>query len=773
MNGKKILVICDNPGNVYVKELEKRKISFQLSDSLKRNLPAEIISPETVLLVNRGQIEGLQAKESWPQSKVLLVYGGGKKDFEPYLINIRSDLDHDYYNYGSWPEFARLVASILPDPDKHIKRLAEGKYELIRFEADYISYAHLNRRADNFTTALDCSLAYLDWLLNWLADVTSICFEQRFWYGANKKIKTLSISLSSGQMTHKGRNIFTEDSQLVFSLADGKNLEASVKKVSEEGIVVAFLSRKSAAVINSIRWFNLKSDSSIINEYRRSCLKISRARSATYPAPLSELMGERMPDRGNNYHCLTLSHTEQKILRDQSQVKALAKIFGPDYVTAVEGPPGTGKTFLTALAIEQLLKQNKTVVVTSHSNQGLDNILEQVATLLPPESVGLLFRLTNNPANISYGNKRFHRSSRYEECLPEKTEAGEAPEAEAVEKQLSSLEYQDIMIKRNNGQGVVLFVTLNSSIVDRTMKILLNSITIDFGFIDEATKGYLYEMLPLFSAVEEKLVMIGDHRQLGNISLPEEAKHEIRQNFPEEDLDSFATGFFTALVKKQLVPSHLLAINRRSLRKIADLVSRGFYGAELISGRFNPFDEGSIKFIDTKSWPDNQERKRGTSFYNVAEARIAVDQFIGRVKQCLAEGGKIQDCAIITPYQAQIREIKKRLRQALLFNSAIMVAKEDIDRLLEELVDTVDAFQGSQRYGIVLSLVRSNPYNDVGFNSDLRRLNVAISRAQDKLTIVGNSATFLGCYDPDVSAAFSDILKYIKKEGRYLELRRK
>jgi hypothetical protein len=789
----KILIICDNPGNVYIEELKKRKIIFQLVDSLKRNLPIEGEIPEIVLLVNRGQAEGLKAKELWPQSQVLLVYGGGKKDFMPYFINIRANLDHDYYNYGSWSEFSGLITRILPPADKNLERLDDGEYELIESESAYVPYSLSNLRLYNFKVALKLSLLYLDWLLDWMAAVSSIRFEQRFYYDTAKRIKTLTIPLTPRQLVHQGRNIFTEDSQLVFTLVDGRTLEAIVKRVSEDGIVASFPSRKSPEMINDIRYFHVNSDNIIINKYKKYCLKVSDEEFGDYPAPIRELMGERMDGQRTRRQQLKLDNTAQKILRDNSQVRALSKIFSSqEHVTAVEGPPGTGKTFLTSLAIVQLLKQGKTVVVTSHSNQGLDNILDQVSGLLTPEREGSLFRLTNNPANVSYDNRRFHRSERYKYLVEEADDGGEE-EVEPVEKQLSALEYEDIMKKRNSGEGVVLFVTLNSLILDSTMKDLLDSISVDFGFIDEATKGYLYEMLPLFLAVETKLIMIGDHRQLGNISLPEEAKNELRKKIfsadhdfffssreaeSEErikdftaDLDFFSAGFFTTLVKRQLIPSNLLTINRRSLQKIANLVSRVFYGAELISGRFNPFDEGSVKFIDTKSLPDNNESKKGTSFYNPLEARIAVDQFVGRVKQCLAEGGKIQDCVIITPYQAQIREIKKRLRQDLLFNETIKVAKEDLDQLLEELVDTVDAFQGSQRYGVVLSLVRSNPYNDVGFNSDIRRLNVAISRAQDKLTIIGNSSTFLNYYDPDVSSIFSLILKYIKKEGRYLELK--
>jgi len=770
-----LLVVCSNSDNVYIKELEKRKISFQLIDRVVSDTQLfSLGSPGIVLLINKGQIMGVKVKEILPASKVLMCSGGGKKDFEPFIIHINSDLNHDYYNYGSWSEFIGLVTKELPLQPKYLSKLNTGEYKLSRPPVDGYSFVDTEKYLhNNFQTTLVCSLAYLEWLKNWSKDVSSIRFDQSFSYLTDKKLKTLTISLPAERLLHQGKKIASEDDEVIFYLVDGKTLQANVKTVTEEGIIVTFPNRISAKKINNIRSFSLNLGEGNINYCQEFCRKIFADNGEVdYPLPLSVLRGDRSNHGPDLSAILTLSSIEQKIQRDNSEVKALAKIFGHEAITAIQGSPGTGKTFLPAVAINQLLKRGKLIVVASHSNQGLDNILAKIAGIVSEKDRDALFRLGNHLSSVSFENKVFHRAVRYKS---QKEEAeGERDTAKMMAStELTDFEFLDIAKRLNFSQGVVLFVTLNSFILDPTLTMLLKDNLIDIGFIDEATKGYLFEMLPLLSAVKEKLILIGDHKQLGNIPLSQEVKDEIKLKSEASwgEIESFSEGYFATLVKLQLIPSSLLTINRRSLPKIANLVSSIFYTGQVISGRFNPFDDGQIKFLDTKSLANNGETKRNTSFYNRLEAKLVAKQFIGLAKQCLADGGNIRNCAVITPYQAQIKEIRRELRPELLFNSTLKVEPETIDSLLDELVNTVDAFQGSERYGIVLSLVRSNKANEIGFNNDIRRLNVAISRAQDKLIIIGNSETFINYYQSEIGQIFKIIIRYIKKHGRYIELK--
>jgi superfamily I DNA and/or RNA helicase len=106
---------------------------------------------------------------------------------------------------------------------------------------------------------------------------------------------------------------------------------------------------------------------------------------------------------------------------------------------------------------------------------------------------------------------------------------------------------------------------------------------------------------------------------------------------------------------------------------------------------------------------------------------------------------------LITPYRAQVDRLKKKLE-----NSSIL---QPLNSLIT--INTVDAFQGQERDVIAISLVRSNDKSEVGFLGDIRRINVAMTRAKMKLILVGDSAT-LGSH-----AFYLELLDYVQQKGYY------
>jgi hypothetical protein len=578
MKTSNLLVVCDNPENVYVQQLRRRYPDLTRVNSLRGNDLTGIVEvPATILIINKGRGESEQALSRWPQSKILLAHGGGQKDFLPLLVSLRPDGNDDYENYGNWTEFFKLVEQNWSWHEKFISYLNPGEYELLPLVPEPSSAEQQRRLAENFRSALRCSSAYLGWLQQWAEAVADMRFRANFYYDAKKKIKTLSVPLPTKYLVYQGKNIFAEEDEVSFILSDGDHLKAQIKSVSEEGLVVFLARRQSGSRINLIQGFSVRPNVQMIKQYQRYCRETDYSwRSGD---PLKVLLGEHPNSEAMRSRRLNLNTKEQKVLSDQSETKALAKILGPDYITIVEGPPGTGKTFLTALAIKQMIEQGETVLVTSHANHGLDNILEQVADLLPASEHHLLFRLGNNPDSVSTNNLRFHRSKKYH-APPADPQSQEKLDSSKIDGILSALEYQGILqITDHSPSGAALFVTLNSLVLDTTMTSLEESISLDAAFIDKATKGYLHELLPLLLSVKNKLVLIGDHRQLGNIALPEEAKQSMREEYglSYEEVDNFAAGFFTNLTGSQLLSSNLLTINRRSLVTIANLVSQAFY----------------------------------------------------------------------------------------------------------------------------------------------------------------------------------------------------
>jgi regulator of nonsense transcripts 1 len=213
----------------------------------------------------------------------------------------------------------------------------------------------------------------------------------------------------------------------------------------------------------------------------------------------------------------------------------------------------------------------------------------------------------------------------------------------------------------------------------------------------------------------QRVVLIGDHMQLPPTILSTQARD-----------DGYAMSLFEKLVLAHQEWSIMLDVQRRMHPCIAAFPGRAFYGDRIRSADCT-WDEA---FIDGFKWPNGNrvvcvnsngwEERRGVSSINRDEA-YAVAALIPRIQLEQDEIG------IITPYLAQ-----KNLILELLAKHHNM---HDIK------VDTVDGFQGSEREMIVYSCVRSNERGALGFLSDYRRLNVAITRARKGLVVLGNIAT--------------------------------
>jgi superfamily I DNA and/or RNA helicase len=136
---------------------------------------------------------------------------------------------------------------------------------------------------------------------------------------------------------------------------------------------------------------------------------------------------------------------------------------------------------------------------------------------------------------------------------------------------------------------------------------------------------------------------------------------------------------------------------------------------------------------------DEELEPAGESRRNPAEAEV-----VGRQVQALLDAGvSPAEIAVITPYAAQVRLLREQLPIAGLE------------------IDTVDGFQGREKEAVVISLVRSNTTGEIGFLGDIRRMNVALTRARRKLIIIGDSATIAG------HPFYHRLLAYFEGQGAY------
>jgi predicted DNA helicase len=252
---------------------------------------------------------------------------------------------------------------------------------------------------------------------------------------------------------------------------------------------------------------------------------------------------------------------------------------------------------------------------------------------------------------------------------------------------------------------------------------LLGRRMFDWCVIDEASQSTEPgAWVPLQFA--RRLALAGDHCQLPPTVISPEAA---------------ADGFNVSLMERLMglwgtTVARRLGIQYRMHAAIMSFSSQEFYDGSLEAApavqhhllrdlpdvQSNDLTESPVLFVDTAGASyDESVAVDGESRLNTLEGELVCQ----KVQALLAAGLAPAAIAVITPYAAQARWLRERLK------------------LTEVEVDTVDGFQGREKEAVVVSLVRSNREGDIGFLADVRRMNVALTRARRKLIVVGDSAT--------------------------------
>ncbi len=779
---KKILIISEQPKDIFSdyflgKDLPVQRLALNAANEFLSLHDRSLL--EFALVVNQKDEVAARIKRLFPDLRVAAA-NGGAESFSPNLAIVYGEKDKDVFPYRDFGHFQELLFSTAPRPEKMLEFSGTNRKDIhYRVAVDKINFRPEGGGC-NLAAFVDglvfLSKHFLSWMEEWAKEVSQMDFAVSFSFKRDKKIKSIVVPI---QNEYRGLPIFKDGDQVGFEEEHGSiaSLIATIVQVSEGEMLVnfeaainrrrlenvfryrpqpQFLNRKIAFLKEQLKWFEDLRQPYVESpvDYLSNCANFPNSNETAAPYQ----------------HQIVFDKETEKILRDESQVKALVDGLGPKFFNFIIGPAGTGKTFVTAALAQQFLVQKKIILLLSHSNLGVDNLIIEVAKHIDAKQI---FRFGNDPTVISPAAQGFHNRQRQE-----KNFFGFPDDSNRI------AEKRFIKERMDRGLGLVLACTLDSyqSVINlRELKIKP-----DIVIIDEASRGLFYEFIPVIGGAKQKVVLIGDNRQLGNITPSRELSDFLRKklaelpgdcgvgaiSLPKSLVDYFNMGFFNSLIELGYFEPNLLSCNRRSLTRISNLISRIFYDNRLIPGRFNPYNEGQIIFLDTKNVPKFRDERKGTSFHNPVEATYVAKQFIRQGIQHVKSGGKITNLVVISPYMAQVRLLKKKLRNHLLFHPALkeQVTPENIDGVLEQLVITVDAIQGGQRKIVFVSLVRSNEDNEIGFNHDIRRLNVALSRAQDKLVIIGNSSPFLGCDYPDIRAAFKGMIGYVKAKGIYKKL---
>lgn len=422
----------------------------------------------------------------------------------------------------------------------------------------------------------------------------------------------------------------------------------------------------------------------------------------------------------------------------------------------IHGPPGTGKTTTLAEFIYQVVRLGQRVLACAASNTAVDNLLEKLIRSTPGVvRVGHPARVFESLREHTLDERvRFHPSSRIADDLMRQAEvlvrsaskpgrSGEAwrragqqrSEARALQNQARSLERQAIRYVLDSSEVICTTTTLDDD--------LLGDLHFDWVVIDEACQA---TESSVWQAVlrADRVVLAGDHFQLPPTVLSEVANREgMGESLMQRLVERFGQDVCRRLTVQYRMHEEIMRFSSRQFYEsslIADSSVRGHRLCDLPNIETTELTSKPAVFIDTAGAGFDEELEPdGLSKRNPREAKLVVT-----LVRYLTERGLTGDqIAIIAPYAAQVRLLRSRLN-------------------LEGLeVDTVDGFQGREKEAVIVTLVRSNDRGEIGFLSDTRRTNVALTRARRCLIVIGDSAT-LGRHP-----FYSDLLEYFESVDGY------
>ena len=416
---------------------------------------------------------------------------------------------------------------------------------------------------------------------------------------------------------------------------------------------------------------------------------------------------------------------------NSSQEHAVNEVLRAKDVAIVHGPPGTGKTTTLVEAIYETLRRESQVLVCAQSNMAVDWISEKLVDR------GVAVLRIGNPTRVNDKMLSFTYERRFESHP-------DYPQLWSIRKAIRELRSQKKRpdswhqkMDRLKSRATELELRIRSSLFGEA-RVVACTLT---GAANRVLEGEKYSTLFIDEAAQAleaacwiairkagRVVFAGDHCQLPpTVKSIAALKGGLGKTLMERIVEQ----------KPQVVT--LLKVQYRMNEQIMHFSSDYFYHGEVetapeVSHRGILDYDVPMMWIDTAD-VDGKEEFVGESFgrINRAEAELTLHtlelyfQKIGK-QRILDES---IDVGIISPYRAQVQLLRKMIRAREFFRPYRHLIS----------VNTVDGFQGQERDVVLISLVRSNEGGDIGFLRDLRRMNVAITRARMKLIILGSAQT--------------------------------
>ena len=378
-----------------------------------------------------------------------------------------------------------------------------------------------------------------------------------------------------------------------------------------------------------------------------------------------------------------------------NQREAIANAMLSEDYYLIQGPPGTGKSFVIAiLLIELLVYKKERVAISGPNHMAINNVLSKLCNVYNAVSgVTLKIGQAFNTTGLCYYDKE-----------------------EQNVKPITNYERIGDISTINNWQhdlvGIVAGCTPFHMHTSRA-----GGLKVDTLIIDEA--GQMNVGLALMAmSCAKRVIFVGDHKQMSPIFSSEEHPEELKRSIFEHLFRDYN--------------STTLNTSFRMNAPICNLISEAFYDGALKSA--NPDKRLSINSVSTSSIfnPNTPIVIKDIDHMGTNSSEEEADFCVSAIKECITQCGvKASDIAVIAPFRAQCALIRKKLRKC----------KEVLPNYADIIVDTVDRMQGQEAEVIFISLTAG----DTEYISELtnfifnpNRFNVALSRAKNKLIIVGN-----------------------------------
>ena len=419
-----------------------------------------------------------------------------------------------------------------------------------------------------------------------------------------------------------------------------------------------------------------------------------------------------------------------------SQQRAVNKTLCCRDVMVVHGPPGTGKTTTLVEAVYETLRREPQVMVCAQSNAAVDWICGKLIDRgVPVLRVGNPARVDDKVLSATY-ERQFEAHPDYPELWGVRKAIREVS---AGRKRMSRTDASALSNRLHNlrSRAVELEVKIQVEIFESARVVASTLVGSDNAvlkgrrfttlYIDEAGQA-LEAACWIAIRKADRVIFAGDHCQL-----PPTVKSV------EAERAGLSRSLMESVVDKCRSAVELLTVQYRMNEAIMRFSSDWFYG-----GRLQAAEEvkcrGILDFDLPVEWLDTSEMDFSEKYVSATGGRVNPDEgesmldsleaYIKRIGEKRVEDENL-DFAVISPYKAQVSWLRRNAKK-----------RNVLRRLKGKIaINTIDGFQGQERDVVFISLVRSNDDGKIGFLSDLRRMNVAMTRARMKLVIIGSAAT--------------------------------